>query len=70
MAKFLFLVLLVSLFTTVALQNMEPINLKLLFWELVQLPKLYLLAATYFAGILTGILLLKLPAFKASRRPE
>lgn len=52
-----FFIILLTVFTTIILmQNTDEVNLKVLFWDL-HLPKLVILTATLFIGIITGLIL-------------
>ena len=40
----------------IAFQNLETTQIRILFWKVVELPKLYLLLGTFFFGFVTGFL--------------
>jgi len=50
----IFIIFLVSFF---CIQNSEPISVKFFFWELLQIPKLYLVLVSIFLGIILGAIL-------------
>ncbi|RMF14067.1 MAG: hypothetical protein D6761_10055 [Candidatus Dadabacteria bacterium] len=49
-----FLLLLVGI---VGLQNMEPFDIDFLFWDLIQVSKLYFILADFGLGIIAGLLI-------------
>jgi len=53
--KGIFLLAIFSLLFIFALQNSEPISVRFLFWEILELPKLYLALGAFFFGLVSGI---------------
>lgn len=39
------------------IQNSEPISIRFFFWDLLQIPKLYLVLVSIFLGIILGAIL-------------
>lgn len=50
----LLIIFVVSFF---CIQNAEPISIKFFFWELLQIPKLYLVLVSIFLGIILGAIM-------------
>jgi len=47
--------LVVALIAVVGFQNMEPVDIDFLFWDLIEVPKLYFIAALTSIGFLLGL---------------
>ena len=45
----------------IGLQNLEPANVRVLFWTFLEVPKLYLLFFSFLAGLIAGFALGTLP---------
>ncbi len=55
--KFILWTLFLILFTTIVLQNVEPVDIDLLFWSLPQMPKLVLILASMLVGMIVMLLI-------------
>jgi len=49
--------LLIILFTIFVVQNTEPVQMKIFFWQISELPKIILLTVTLVIGVLAGIII-------------
>jgi len=47
-----------SLLFVIALQNLAPVSLNILFWRFFEVPKLYLILLSYFVGVASGVIFL------------
>lgn len=60
------------LLLVIGLQNLEPANVRVLFWTFLEVPKLYLLFFAFLAGLIAGFALgtLPMPVDKPKQMPE
>ncbi|RYE30773.1 MAG: DUF1049 domain-containing protein [Sphingobacteriaceae bacterium] len=67
--KTFFIILLTVFITIILMQNTDEVNFKVLLWNLY-LPKLVILTATLFLGILIGLILASRTSRAANHSPQ